>query len=219
VDSDVDERRDGVEEALELLGGNDYDVIFMDIQMPSMSGEEAARHIREYHADGTVPTIVALTANAMQGERERLLATGMDDCLIKPITEDQVAQILARLDDSDTPSAAADNETGDEDMPTRAGLREEMQAMLLAELPQHKRAIQRAYRSNDVNDLQEKVHELRGAVSVCHIPKLKEACQHLENSVLAGDRVDIPSGVQRLMTVISDAVNDDQRRRAAGQNG
>jgi len=225
----VEEAEDG-KAAVALSTERPFDLIFMDIQMPAMSGEEAARRIHDHFREGGAPKIVALTANAMHGERERLLATGMDECLIKPITEEQVAALVDVLAGSAEQAAEgpaqvaaetpAETAAAAEEPVDRGQLRREMRAMLIAELPQHRRAIQRAFRANDPEQLQEKVHKLHGAVSVCHLPELKDACADLENSVVTGDRVSIPSGVQRLMSAIDEAMDEDSRtHRAAGQSG
>ncbi len=71
-----------------------YDLIFMDVQMPEMDGQEASRKLRELgHAD--VP-IVAMTANAMKGDREMCLAAGMNDYVTKPIKREQVFEMIAK---------------------------------------------------------------------------------------------------------------------------
>jgi PAS domain S-box-containing protein len=72
-------------EVLEALQRQPYDVILMDVQMPEMDGLEASRAIHEGWSDEQRPRIVAMTANAMQGDREECLAAGMDDYLTKPV--------------------------------------------------------------------------------------------------------------------------------------
>jgi CheY-like chemotaxis protein len=105
-------------EALERLAEEDFEVVFMDVQMPQMDGISATRIIRQCEAgqSGGLPiddrlastlilrlagghiSIIAMTANAMSEDRERCLAAGMDDYLTKPISPDQVCQALGRLE-------------------------------------------------------------------------------------------------------------------------
>jgi len=84
--------------AIEAMTGSTYDAVLMDCQMPIMDGLTAAAEIRRReHTSGAarVP-IIALTANARQGERERCLGAGMDDFLSKPFTQQQLATLLRR---------------------------------------------------------------------------------------------------------------------------
>jgi PAS domain S-box-containing protein len=84
-------------EVLEALQRQSYDVILMDVQMPEMDGLEASRAIHEgWPAEGH-PRIVAMTANAMQGDREECLAAGMDDYLTKPIQIKALQEALERI--------------------------------------------------------------------------------------------------------------------------
>ena len=90
-------------EVLEALQSIPYDLILMDCQMPEMDGYEAAQAIRqrENRSDSLCPWkspvhIIALTANALQGERERCLATGMDDYLSKPVRPAELQAALER---------------------------------------------------------------------------------------------------------------------------
>jgi CheY-like chemotaxis protein len=81
-------------EALDALWRQPYDIIFMDGQMPEMDGEEATRQIRQRLPASQQPCIVAMTANAMQGDRERYLACGMDDYISKPIRVEELVRVL-----------------------------------------------------------------------------------------------------------------------------
>jgi len=83
-------------EAIESLDRQVYDLVLMDVQMPEMDGLEASRRIVGRWPPGQRPRIVAMTANAMQGDREACLAAGMDDYLTKPIRVDALAQALVQ---------------------------------------------------------------------------------------------------------------------------
>jgi len=80
-------------EAIAALEAADYDVVLMDVQMPELDGLEATRRIRARWPDRAV-RIVAMTANAMEGDREACLAAGMDDYVSKPIRPDELAAAL-----------------------------------------------------------------------------------------------------------------------------
>ncbi|MSU48346.1 MAG: response regulator [Opitutus sp.] len=88
-------------EALEAVGRQRYDVVLMDVQMPEMDGLEAARRIKARWPDRRErPWIIALTANAMQGDREACLAAGMDDYISKPIRTEELAAAMERAQTS-----------------------------------------------------------------------------------------------------------------------
>lgn len=73
-------------EAVEMLKQKDYNLLFMDIQMPELDGFEATKLIRKEFEPEHQPVIIAMTANALEGDRERCLEAGMDDYITKPIT-------------------------------------------------------------------------------------------------------------------------------------
>jgi CheY-like chemotaxis protein len=84
------------QEALDLLHGSVYDVVLMDLQMPKMDGLEATRRIIADLPAARRPQIVAMTANAMEGDRELCIATGMNDYITKPVKIEQLARVLSQ---------------------------------------------------------------------------------------------------------------------------
>ena len=85
-------------EAIECVARQTYDVVLMDVQMPEMDGLQASREInKRWPAAAARPRIVAMTANAMQGDREECLAAGMDDYVTKPIRVDALIEALTRV--------------------------------------------------------------------------------------------------------------------------
>ncbi len=88
----VDVANDGIEAIEKYKKNHDYDVILMDIQMPNMNGYEATKEIRKYERENNIPAtkIVAMTANAMKGEKEKCLDIGMDAYISKPFTKEDL---------------------------------------------------------------------------------------------------------------------------------
>lgn len=85
------------QQAIDELAKNDYDIVLMDCQMPVIDGFEATRAIRRNETQtGKHVTIVAMTANAMEGDREMCLAAGMDDYLAKPVQMQTLRTVLER---------------------------------------------------------------------------------------------------------------------------
>ena len=82
---------------LDALGKSQYDLILMDIHMPEMDGIEAARIIRERYRDKR-PTVIALTAEALEGDRERFLALGFDNYLSKPLKPKALQEMLKSVE-------------------------------------------------------------------------------------------------------------------------
>ncbi|GEM_PF-1698861 len=84
-------------EVLQALDRQDYDLIFMDIQMPEMDGIEATHKVIEKYGGDKRPTIIAMTANAMEGDREKFLEAGMDDYVTKPINLRIIQNMLRKV--------------------------------------------------------------------------------------------------------------------------
>jgi CheY-like chemotaxis protein len=92
----VDVAANGLE-VLEALHRQHYDVVLLDVQMPEMDGEEAAQEICRRYPPEQRPVLIAMTANALEGDRERYLSLGMDDYISKPI---RVEELMRGLEDA-----------------------------------------------------------------------------------------------------------------------
>ena len=89
------EATDNGESAVEMIADRIYDIVFMDCQMPTLNGYDATRMVRERESKGGHrTTIVAFTAQAMDGDREKCLAAGMDDYISKPVSLEDFATIV-----------------------------------------------------------------------------------------------------------------------------
>ncbi|MEZ4700742.1 MAG: response regulator [Rhodothermales bacterium] len=118
-------------EAVEALEKKAYDVILMDMQMPEMDGLEASRCIVEKYPEGQRPFIIALTANAMQGDKERCLAAGMNDYISKPIRIEDLKEAFARVPVRDNGEAApAEGEAAPENSVLDYSVLKELMEML-----------------------------------------------------------------------------------------
>ena len=82
------------EEVIASLQRQPYDIILMDVQMPQMDGVTATNHIRERWPLDAQPYIIAMTANALSGDREKYLEVGMDDYLSKPVRMEKLKEAL-----------------------------------------------------------------------------------------------------------------------------
>ena len=103
----MDVAQNGVD-AVEMARRSAYDLIFMDCQMPEMDGYDATHRIREMEGAGRHTPIVALTAHAKAGDREKCVAAGMDDYLSKPVPKQELMAVLREKgvdDPSDVRSA------------------------------------------------------------------------------------------------------------------
>ncbi len=103
-------------EAVQSVMRQPYDVVLMDVQMPEMDGLEATRRIRAASSLQRQPHVVAMTANAMQGDREDCLAAGMNDYVTKPVHPERLREALLRA----PPRHDAEPTTGDREPPTGA---------------------------------------------------------------------------------------------------
>jgi HPt (histidine-containing phosphotransfer) domain-containing protein len=164
----------------------------MDVEMPEMDGLEAARRIRQEWHGPDRPRIVAMTANAMQGDREMCLAAGMDDYLTKPIRPDRLAAALDRVRPS--PSSVA-REGGRVDpgaldqlvsMVDDPAFVRELIGNFLAEAPGQLALLREALQRADTETVRRTAHTLKANGTTFGARHLAEMCQELETLAKGG---------------------------------
>lgn len=149
-----------------------FDVIFMDVQMPELDGYQATAEIRKAEKGGRTP-IVAMTANAMAGDKEKCLAAGMDDYISKPIQRQQLFDLLDRLLAGKTPTApvaaAAPSQVLDkaalmDNLGDDKQLLGDLLAVFAKNRVAHLETIRRAIVKQDAAGLEKSAHKLAGTL-------------------------------------------------------
>jgi CheY-like chemotaxis protein/HPt (histidine-containing phosphotransfer) domain-containing protein len=187
-------------EAVKAVEGGTYDLVLMDIQMPEMDGFEATSIIRDREKPGgrRIP-IVAMTAHALKGYRERCLQSGMDDYLAKPIQRDTLTRLLEKY--LGTPPAAKDGAgpapaargvfdrkvllqrlEGDEE------LLREIAGEFARDLPRLLEDVAGAAAADSADKLNIAAHALKGSAAAIEAPALRDLARRLERAGREGDR-------------------------------
>lgn len=171
--------------AIEAIQQKAFDLIFMDIRMPNMSGVEAAQVIHNIEAEHhRKPTpIIALTAHALASERKSLLENGFNDYLTKPIEESDLINMLQKWIQPPINPSAIDWELGKKLAGGKMELAKEFLEKLIATLPEDKQQINKDYQNKDWKLLRDHVHKLHGACCYCGVPELKNRAQQLEAAI------------------------------------
>lgn len=188
-------------QAVERAKQMQFDLIMMDIQMPGMDGIRACELIRQLPHQQQTP-VIAVTAHAMAGQKEKLLSAGMNDYLAKPIEEEKLHSLLLRYKPGPTagswiaPAEAADitvndNATLDWQLALRqaAGkndLAREMLQMLVAFLPEIRNKVEEQLVGENPEDLVDAIHKLHGSCGYSGVPRLKNLCHLLEQQLRSG---------------------------------
>ena len=180
--------------------GQQMDAILMDIQMPEMDGLTAIRAIRarEKEGGGHVP-IIALTAHAMKGDREKCLEAGADDYLTKPLHTPDLLAVLARVADgsmaaertvteekANGPTAACDWTAALALMDGDRELLEEVARLFVEEWPKTKAELEESIEKRELKTSERLAHSLKGAAAHFGAPRASEAAFELEKLARSG---------------------------------
>ncbi|MGB3200922.1 MAG: response regulator [Nodosilinea sp.] len=201
-------------EVLSALERQPYDVVLLDIQMPEMDGLEAATQICQRWPTPNRPQLVAMTANVMQGDREKCLAAGMDFYVSKPIRIEELGQVLSQCQARQAGAKAAPKEASAplDPLLDRRILEELRQALgdeahdtipeliefFLADTPQQIEAIKTAANRQAWGDVQRLAHGLKSSSASLGALGLSQICRDLEAIAPTGDRETLTARLEQL---------------------
>ena len=186
-------------EVIESLRHQTYDLVLLDVQMPEMDGLEASRRIQFEWGGEQRPWIVAMTANAMKGDREKCLEAGMDDYIAKPVRIDSLKQALERgaarrgalsgeeapEKDGSSPPPALDRETFNR-LRTELGndvkLLLRLLTLFLEETPEQTEQARQALASGDVEVVLRVAHTVKGSCHLLGAGALADVAAELEKA-------------------------------------
>ena len=172
-------------QALEMLRVEPFDLVLMDVQMPEMDGLEATRAIRrgEGGADPRTP-IVAMTAHAMAGDRERCLEAGMDDYVSKPINPtdlyETMARVLAGSGEEESRMSVFDRSTALHHVGGDAEILGQLVGMFLDQGPERMARVEAAFAERDAGTMEREAHALKGTAATLGMGDLRDAAYSVE---------------------------------------
>jgi signal transduction histidine kinase/CheY-like chemotaxis protein len=208
-------------EAVDALSRHRFDVVLMDVQMPEMGGLEATAAIRARERDGSshVP-IVAMTAHAMKGDRERCLDAGMDEYLTKPLDSRRLCEVVEALAAGSPPvpltSHAGHLGLSDQVLARVGGDRQllaEISRLFIDDTPHHLARIQQAIDTRDADMLRRAAHALKGAAANFEADSVVAAARVLEEIGRDG-RFDDAAAAWKVMRYEADRLIDTLQRVA-----
>jgi CheY-like chemotaxis protein len=202
-------------QVLEALARETFDLVIMDVRMPEMDGYEASRKIRESEKDsgGHIP-IIAITAHAVKGDRERCLEAGMDEYVSKPISSDKLFEIIETMAAGKSPDTVAAG-SGDEtrisfDKQTLIdafdhdwGFFKEVVDLFVSDYPRMMVDIREAFNTGDTDALIRTAHSLKGMLNLFNAQAAAQKAIKLQELGKQGEFSEIESEIEALSGELS----------------
>lgn len=214
--------KDG-DEAVNFAKQTYFNFILMDLHMPRLNGFDATKIIRETENPCKHTTIIALTANAMPEEQLQVFHSGMNDILLKPVTEQQLMDTFSRWieksnpvvtielpDKNDLVSEVFEIYNRQESIELAGGnetLADELLPMLINDLSTQRKKLLKAHDANNLAELKILIHKLHGGTRYCGVPALRHAASTLENIIDSQQTTRIDSAVQQVIDAIDELMN------------
>ncbi|MGH9648930.1 MAG: response regulator, partial [Terriglobales bacterium] len=209
-------------EALEALGKKPFDLVLMDVQMPEMGGLEATARIREKErqAGGHIP-IVAMTAHAMKGDRERCLEAGMDGYVSKPVRKNDLFEAIeaavsadqkpADTMEPDREPAALDFEEVLDQLGGDKELLRELVELFLKNSPKTLATLRTGVQTRSARDVQAAAHSLKGTLGHLAAREAVATAEELESRGREGNL----EGTEQMLQRLERQIGETQRQLAA----
>jgi len=195
----VDVANNGIE-AVAALKNASYDMVFMDIQMPEMDGYAATAEIRKMASEFSELPVIAMTAHAMKGDREKCIAAGMDDYISKPVKPKGLLEMVQRWAGMKVirPSVRVVRYPSDPDLPVdlkRLGdlsggdkdFEHEIIDLFLKDTSRHSVRLEAAIKEEDSSSVEASAHSIKGAAANMGAEKFRKLAHALELKGKAGD--------------------------------
>ena len=188
-------------EAIDIASRSNFDLIFMDCQMPEMDGYEATYQLRKLEEKSTHTTIVAMTANKQEGDKEKCLAVGMDDFLSKPLKLEKLATILNKWLNKNSNDISIVSQEGsnvvnsfviDEEIysyleETLGGDMKTVLELFIEDTPGFLTQIEYGIKNTDLTVLSSAAHTLKSSAANFGATQLSNACEAMEQACSDND--------------------------------
>jgi PAS domain S-box-containing protein len=205
-------------EVIDAINRRHYDTILMDIQMPKMDGVETTQYIRGYYPPDRQPRIIAVTAHALQGDKERYLSLGIDDYLSKPISLNDLANVLERWSSVDVPRVSTSSsiaETAEQpilnpdtiqmlrdiSVGSKPPVIKELYDIFITHAMPQIEELATYTEAGDLAQVKSVAHALKGSCLNIGAARMGEVCRQIEHYAMKDTLPPIPERIEHLWVV------------------